>query len=121
MSRYKPILIALTLTLAASAAQAQQPGVQPGAPYITPPVLSPYLNMLRSGNPAVNYYGLVRPQIQQGQQLQALQYGLARSAEEAAAAEGPTTGTGVAANTGHTVGFMTYARYFNTTAPPRGR
>ena len=118
MLRFKPALIAMALTIAASAAQAEQPIVQPTRPNNTPPVLNPYLNMLRGGNPAINYYGLVRPQMQQGQQLQMLQNGLARTTEEAeAAAMTPTTPTGVLADTGHTVGFMTYPRYFNTVAP----
>lgn len=34
------------------------------------PVFSPYLNMLRSGGPALNYYGLVRPQLDTAQQNQ---------------------------------------------------
>jgi hypothetical protein len=120
MSRLKLAFIALTLALAASMAQAQ-PVVQPTAPNYTPPVLNPYLNLLRGGNPAINYLGLVRPQMQQAQQLQMLQNGLAHTTAEAeAAALAPTTPTGVLADTGHTVGFMTYTRYFNTTAP-RGR
>jgi hypothetical protein len=32
---------------------------------LTPPTLSPYLNLARTGNAAVNYYALVRPQVQQ--------------------------------------------------------
>ena len=120
MSRFKLALIAVTLALAASAARAQ-PGVQPTQPNYTPPVLNPYLNLLRGGNPAINYYGLVRPQMQQAQQLHMLQNGLARTTAEAdAALAAPTTPTGVLADTGHTVGFMTYSRYFNTVAP-RGR
>jgi hypothetical protein len=43
----------------------QQPMFRPG--WTTP--LSPYLNMLITGNPAVNYYGLVQPQFQ-GRQYQ---------------------------------------------------
>jgi hypothetical protein len=120
MSRFKLAFIALSLVLAASAAQAQQPVVQPTQPY-TPPVLNPYLNLLRGGNPAVNYYGLVRPQMQQNQQLQRLQNGLARTTEEVeAAAATPAMTPGVLADTGHTVGFMTYSRFFNTVSP-RGR
>jgi hypothetical protein len=120
MSRFKLTLITLTLALAASAVQAQ-PGVQPTTQPYSPPVLNPYLNLLRGGNPAINYYGLVRPQMQQTQQLQMLQSGLAHTTAEAeAAALAPTTSTGVLADTGHSVGFMTYTRYFNTVAP-RGR
>ena len=46
----------------------QQPPA-PAAPY-RPPV-SPYLNLLnRQTSPAVNYYGIVRPQVQFGQAIQ---------------------------------------------------
>ncbi len=48
------------------------------APYQQPPgvrrpTVSPYLNLLRPGSPAVNYYGIVRPQIDFERQLDALQ------------------------------------------------
>jgi hypothetical protein len=120
MSRFKPALIALTLLLAAAAARAQAP-VQPPTQLYTPPVVSPYLNLLNRGNPAINYYGIVRPQMQQTQQLQMLQFGLTRTAEEATAAlTQPTTAPGALPDTGHTAGFMTYTRYFNT-VNPRGR
>ena len=39
--------------------------LRPFAPgYGGNPAISPYLNLLQRGNPAVNYYGLVRPQQQ---------------------------------------------------------
>src|SRR5262245_26793062 len=37
------------------------------------PAVSPYLNLTRGGLPAVNYFGLVRPQIETQQALQNLQ------------------------------------------------
>lgn len=37
------------------------------------PVFSPYLNLLNGGNPALNYFGLVVPQMQMQQQLSQLQ------------------------------------------------
>ena len=80
MNRIVPVLTALALT--AGAASAQQPGTY--TPPYTPssPTTSPYLNLLHSGNPAINYYGIVRPQIQQSEQLQQLQFGLNRTAAE---------------------------------------
>jgi len=116
MNRIVPALMALTMALTVGAAYAQQPGPA-GMPYTQPysaPVLNPYLNLLNRGNPAVNYYGIVRPQIQQEQQLQMLQFGLNRTAAEASAAETAATTPSALATTGHTVGFMTYTRYFNT-------
>lgn len=124
MSRMKPALIALIAALAAGAVQAQPPAVQPPTAPYTAPVVNPYLNLLNRGNPAINYYGIVRPQIQQSQQLQMLQFGLARTAQEAATAEQTaTTAPGASAalpDTGHVAGFMTYTKYFNT-VNPRGR
>jgi hypothetical protein len=65
-------LAALSLALVPAAARAQVPGqVSPNA--YAPNMynrqaqpLSPYLNMLRGGNPAVNYYYGVRPGTQPG-------------------------------------------------------
>lgn len=122
MRRIVPALIALALAVTAGAAHAQQPPAvqqQPTPPY-SPPVVSPYLNLLHRGNPAVNYYGIVQPQIQDARQLQMLQFGLNRTAAEATAAEAAATTPGGLATTGHTVGFMTYTRYFNTISSPRG-
>jgi len=47
-----------------------QPGATPGRPTV-----SPYLNLLRQGGstPGLNYYGLVRPEINDRQALQAVQ------------------------------------------------
>jgi hypothetical protein len=66
-------LTALLLTLAATPAWAQVPryGVQTYQPY-SHPVMSPYLNMARGGNAAINYFGLVVPQIQAQQAIQGL-------------------------------------------------
>ncbi len=113
MNRIVLALTALTMALTLGAANAQQPRAPYTQPY-SPPVLNPYLNLLNRGNPAINYYGIVRPQIEQGQQLQVLQYGLNRTAAEVNAAETAATTPGPLAPTGHTVGFMTYTRYFNT-------
>jgi hypothetical protein len=75
---------------------------------------SPYLNLLRGGNPAVNYMGLVQPQIQAQQQfgmLQQQQQQLARQYQSVVAP--PTNQAQV--NTGHQTRFMQYNQYFNTT------
>jgi hypothetical protein len=61
------------LTGAAGQASAQFQYFQPQtSPFYQPPV-SPYLNLFRGGNPGINYYGLVRPQVQAQQNLQQLQ------------------------------------------------
>ncbi len=62
-------IILTLLTWAGSTANAQGPGSPPNRPTV-----SPYLNLLRSnGSPALNYYGLVRPEINNRQNLQAIQ------------------------------------------------
>ena len=74
---------------------------------LPPPGYSPYLNLLRPGNPGANYYGLVRPQVEfraNLQQLQrnttALQTGLSQMASGDLA-------------TGHTAGFMYFGGYYS--------
>lgn len=39
------------------------------------PAFSPYLNMTRPGNPATNYYGIVRPQMEANQNFQQIEQG----------------------------------------------
>jgi len=68
--------LALGCLLVPAAAHAQGPG-----PYVRPqtnpyarPAFSPYLNLLNNNNnPAVNYYGLVRPEIDTRNSLLQLQ------------------------------------------------
>ena len=67
MTRFLSITAALFLTAAAASAQYPSSQAYPGA-YIPPnnfntrgQPLSPYLNLLRGGNPGVTYYNGVRP------------------------------------------------------------
>src|SRR5690242_1348784 len=65
--------VLLFAALAAPTADAQVASPRVGSPPPAPTV-SPYLNLLRNPNaPALNYYGLVRPQFQTNYGLQALQ------------------------------------------------
>lgn len=57
---YRVLLTISLLLLIALEGRAQQFGQPPPSS----PTFSPYLNLLRRGNPAVNYYGLVRPEVQ---------------------------------------------------------
>jgi hypothetical protein len=98
-------LLALALGLAGGRVQAQ-----PGYPGGYRPPFSPYLNLLRPGvNPALNYYGLVRPQVEFRNSIQGLerQVGALDSQlanQEAGASAFPTTG--------HPVQFMNTSHYF---------
>jgi hypothetical protein len=81
MNRYLELLVLAIAIVAGigSPAAAQNPFPYNQNPYNSylqqsqqqnqrPPVLSPYLNLLNRGNPAVNYYNFVQPQLQQNQQ-----------------------------------------------------
>jgi hypothetical protein len=96
----------MALGLSASAAQAQSPI---GAP---PPPYSPYLNLLRPGaNPALNYYGLVRPQQDFARTMQSIQGQLLNTQQSIAdQASGDLA-------TGHPTYFMNYGGYFMNTGP----
>jgi hypothetical protein len=71
-------------------------------PFYRPPV-SPYLNLMRPGTPGgINYYGLVRPQLQ-------FSTGLQRVEQEALAARYQD---GAYPTTGHATRFFNYGGYF---------
>src|SRR5712692_5110907 len=100
-------------------AQAVRPPVpsaaNPYGPYANPygsPGISPYLNLLRfGGNPAVNYYGLVRPQQAYNYALTSLEQQVTASRVSATAAENLA-----APSTGHPIYFLSgYQRFFLNT------
>jgi hypothetical protein len=100
--------VGLTLSVGVEVASAQPP--PPGVSYARPPAYSPYLNLLRSGNSAgVNYYGLVRPEIQFRQSIQNLSTQVDANAQ--AIGNLATTGNGQSA-TGHSTQFMNLGGYF---------
>lgn len=93
-------------TLAVGRSSAQPPSQGPVGPVIQP-TFSPYLNLLRqNGNPAVSYYGIVRPQLQLATQVQALQN------QANPFASGATGGTEQPLVTGNPFGFQNYRLYF---------
>jgi hypothetical protein len=96
------------------ALQAQPPG---GVDLSRRPAVSPYLNMGRGGNPAVNYYGLVRPQIAFRQSLQQLEQEEAALATQQQELVGGARASGLPA-TGHGSGFLTHTRYFMNAGRP---
>ena len=71
-----------------------------------PPGYSPYLNLARPGNAGINYYGLVRPQIEIRGDLQQLQRNTTRLQTDL------TQATGGELTTGHAAGFMYYGGYY---------
>jgi hypothetical protein len=95
-------------------AQVQLPG-PPQNPYIQPPV-SPFLNINRGGNAAINYFGIVQPQLQTVQQLQALQLQQAQMIQMGIGTT-DTTALGGMSVTGHNSQFFNYGHYYG---PPGG-
>jgi hypothetical protein len=72
MITYTLVLFACAVFVSES--QAQYPGSRFGTfggAGVRPPV-SPYLNLLNTGDPAINYYGLVRPQFAYNRAIQNL-------------------------------------------------
>src|SRR4051794_16650004 len=87
-----------------TAAIAQPPPAPCGGPAVRPP-LSPYLNLLRQdSSPAANYLGLVRPQQQFANSIQALQQTTNQLGAMQAADQPVVTGTAF--------GFQTQRYYF---------
>jgi hypothetical protein len=87
---------------------AQGPYVRPQTGPASRPALSPYLNLLRNGSPAINYYGLVRPQQEFSRSLQEIQNEL--HAPPGAPAT-PNSATSLPI-TGHPSRFFSHGGYF---------
>jgi len=106
MRQFLWLSVALLLHGVAAPLSAQEPYARPATGPSNPAPLSPYLNMARGGNPAVNYYGLVRPQTDAQRAIQHLQ-------QQSMAA--PATGLTMDSypNSGHTVQFMNLSHYFH--------
>ncbi len=68
---------------------------------------SPYLNLVRPGSPGMNYYGLVRPEVEFRNNLQQLQRNTTRLQSDLSQA------TGGDLSTGHPSAFMYYGGYYS--------
>jgi hypothetical protein len=108
------LVLALLVSSAADPARAQLPAFSPSVNPTQRPTISPYLQLNRGGDPAVNYYGLVRPQLNfqnaEGQIVQAVNS--AQQTADQAANQGVIDR--FMRPTGHRVGFQTQGRYFLT-------
>jgi hypothetical protein len=107
---FLPLLLsALFALICDGAAQAQY--VRPGVNPALRPKFSPYLNLLRTDvDPALNYYGLVRPQMDFYSSIQQLGQQQSALATQQQDLLGPTA----LPATGHTTGFLNHNRYFMT-------
>jgi len=102
------------VVLGTQSASGQFPYNQPATNPYARPTISPYLNLARPGSPAINYYGLVRPEqrfyagfLQLSQQVAANQQQLERTGAEA-----------MEPNTGHSAYFMNLSHYYSAASPP---
>jgi hypothetical protein len=121
-----PVLASFLLLAAAGSASAQTPyqgqspyqgtfGRPPTNPYVQPAV-SPYLNLVRPGSPpGLNYYDLVRPQVETQNSLHDL-----REQVQAAHAYGVGNRENAAAplTTGHPTYFGALGQHFGAGTPP---
>ena len=107
----KCVITACGWSLLAGTCHAQYAGGQFGrgpTPFSRPTV-SPYLNLLQGGNPAINYYGLVRPQLAFRNALQNLGENVNTIGNNVNSLE-----TNQPTQTGHRSSFMTQGAYFMT-------
>ena len=108
MTRPTFALSGLMLVAFATPAWGQAPA--PGIAQPTRPAVSPYLNLLRPGNsPGVNYYGLVRPQMEFRNSIQNLQQQTASNRAGLAVIEDASLPA-----TGHATSFLNTGGYFTS-------
>src|SRR5262245_56185746 len=81
----------------------------------TPPPYSPYLNLTRRGNQAVNYYGLVRPEVEARTAIRGLQGQVAQLRTQEVSPQ-PGISTELPA-TGYAVRFLDNGNYFRGVSP----
>jgi hypothetical protein len=119
MKRYHVALggaLAFVLCHGAGTATAQFPYPSP----FNRPVVSPYVNLARPGPAAINYYGLVRPQLDFRSSMQNLQ-GQVTTLEQQQALLAQSEYSADIAPTGvQRAQFMTHLYYFNNALRPPG-
>ena len=102
----------LALLLAGEGFAQQFPTGPIGQPPPRRPAFSPYLNLNRGGtSPGINYFGIVRPQIETNRSLQMLQTEIQTLPQGTTPTTG-TTATVIAGSTGHPVTFFNTSHYF---------
>ncbi len=116
-----PVLLGMCwMALEGTTVHAQMGYVRPPTAPTPRPAFSPYLNLARGGNAAINYYGLVRPQVDTAASLQRLQ----REINQGMIPSGQPTmevlqnGAPTTPITGHSVRFFNLNPYF-TSNPSR--
>ncbi len=108
-------LLACGLSLASVAGTAlAQSYVKPAVGPSSGSTVSPYLNLLQGGNPAISYYGIVKPQQETQTFIQQLQR-QGETSQQNIRTTDPATGV---PTTGHVTRFGNYGQYFNGGTPP---
>jgi hypothetical protein len=98
------------LSFTSGTVSAQFPPPGPPGPPANPPTVSPYLNLARRGTPtAINYYGLVRPQLAFQNAIGGLQQQMANN--QLGLNQATDQGMGLP-TTGHVAVFMNTGGYF---------
>lgn len=98
------------LVIGAATARGQQPG--PYNPYIRRPPVSPYINLLRPGNQALIYHGLIRPQVETFRYQEAQEQALRRLQGDVRSLQQPQLGV-----TGHQSYFLNYSHFYPLQSP----
>ena len=105
--------VGIALSVGTSSSNAQPP-VPGGIGYSRSPAFSPYLNLLRGGtSPTLNYFGLVRPQMEARQAIIGLEGDVSMNQQALTNLE--ATG-GALGSTGHLIRFMNLGGYFMNTS-----
>jgi hypothetical protein len=114
------VILGVLGVLGTGQARAQFGYSKPPTSPFNQPTVSPYLNMARGGNAAINYNTLVRPQIDTGRAIQQLQSQVSQD-QQVLIGQFSAAPTGYDASaalplTGHPVQFMNYAHYYTPAA-----
>jgi hypothetical protein len=101
--------VAFVMSWAVGPVRAQATYGRVGVGQINRPVYSPYLNLLRTGNPVyANYYGLVRPEVELRSAASTLQQEVFANQQGISGLEAATT----TLTTGHATRFLNTSGYF---------
>lgn len=119
MTRWLTALLLCGTLSIGYAAQAQvRPSVPRTTPSSRPSTVSPYLNMLRGGNPAFNYFSLVKPQIAAQETLKDLEQRQQEMQQETQQlSDQMQTGTPQTRSRGFTTGHPTHFFYYGPYFP----
>lgn len=110
-------LTVLAAGLAPTAVHAQYYQKSPVSPYGRP-ALSPYLDIVRGGNPAINYYLGTLPEIDRRYNAQQ-QYSQLPASQPQSIPMDQEDFVPALPQTGHATGFQAYGGYYNFQHPPR--